>query len=197
MIEEQKVAALVAGSKLAEKHLKAVLKACVNCEGSGDDCFDPEEEPGAAPRSQARARKSMIPDNLHRARHLLRAPGLQGHRFPHLRHRLGFRGLSLRLGPELQQFRARDRRIPAGGARRRAIGTSPIAAARQVVEDACRRASCGRRSPTRPGPAPIRASSSTPRSTTGTPARPAAKSAPPIRARNTCSWTTRPAISPR
>ena len=29
VIEEQKVAALVAGSKLAEKHLKAVLKACV------------------------------------------------------------------------------------------------------------------------------------------------------------------------
>ena len=30
VIEEQKVAALVAGSKLAERHLKAVLKSCVN-----------------------------------------------------------------------------------------------------------------------------------------------------------------------
>src|SRR3954453_18321769 len=30
--EEQKVAALVTGSKINQKHLKAVLKACVNCE---------------------------------------------------------------------------------------------------------------------------------------------------------------------
>src|SRR6476619_588493 len=43
--EEQKVAALVTGSKLNQRHLKAVLKACVNCEGSGDDCFDPEKNP--------------------------------------------------------------------------------------------------------------------------------------------------------
>src|SRR5258708_9826115 len=44
--EEQKVAALVTGSKLNQRHLKAVLKACVNCEGSGDDCFDPAKNPG-------------------------------------------------------------------------------------------------------------------------------------------------------
>ena len=43
--EEQKVAALVTGSKINQKHLNAVLKACVNCEGSGDDCFDPEKNP--------------------------------------------------------------------------------------------------------------------------------------------------------
>src|ERR1700761_3711266 len=43
VIEEQKVAALVAGSKLAEKHLTAVMKACVNCEGSGGDCYDPQK----------------------------------------------------------------------------------------------------------------------------------------------------------
>src|ERR1700723_2770159 len=62
VIEEQKVAALVAGSKLAEKHLKAVLKACVNCEGSGNDCFDPTKNP-ALRREVKRARASMIPDN--------------------------------------------------------------------------------------------------------------------------------------
>ena len=38
--EEQKVAALVTGSKVVSKHLKAIMKAAVNCEGSGDDCFD-------------------------------------------------------------------------------------------------------------------------------------------------------------
>src|SRR6516162_1223954 len=45
VMEEQKVAALVTGSKINQKHLKAVMKACVNCEGSGDDCFDPEKNP--------------------------------------------------------------------------------------------------------------------------------------------------------
>src|SRR6185437_2573175 len=63
VIEEQKVAALVTGSKLAEKHLKAVLKACVNCEGSGGDCYDPQKNP-ALRREIKAARKSMIPDNL-------------------------------------------------------------------------------------------------------------------------------------
>ncbi|HEY5238127.1 MAG TPA: vitamin B12-dependent ribonucleotide reductase [Rhizomicrobium sp.] len=62
VIEEQKVAALVTGSKLAEKHLKAVMKACINCEGSGDDCFDPKKNP-ALRREVKAARKSMIPDN--------------------------------------------------------------------------------------------------------------------------------------
>src|SRR5260221_12945451 len=44
--EEQNVAALVTGSKLNQRHLKAVLKACVNCEGSSDDCVDTETDPG-------------------------------------------------------------------------------------------------------------------------------------------------------
>jgi ribonucleoside-diphosphate reductase alpha chain len=63
VIEEQKVAAMVAGSKLAERHLKAVLKACVNCEGSNDDCFNPKKNP-ALRREVKAARKSMIPDNF-------------------------------------------------------------------------------------------------------------------------------------
>ena len=62
VIEEQKVAAMVAGSKLAETHLKAVMKACVNCEGSNDDCFDPKKNP-ALRREVKAARRAMIPDN--------------------------------------------------------------------------------------------------------------------------------------
>ncbi|MBN9553978.1 MAG: vitamin B12-dependent ribonucleotide reductase, partial [Alphaproteobacteria bacterium] len=62
VIEEQKVAALVAGSKLAAKHLRAVMKACVNCEGSGNDCFDPRKNP-ALRREIRAARQAMIPDN--------------------------------------------------------------------------------------------------------------------------------------
>ena len=60
--EEQKVAALVTGSKINQKHLKAVLKACVNCEGSGDDCFSPEKNP-ALKREIKFARKNHVPDN--------------------------------------------------------------------------------------------------------------------------------------
>ncbi|MBI1202824.1 MAG: vitamin B12-dependent ribonucleotide reductase [Rhodopseudomonas sp.] len=61
--EEQKVAALVTGSKINQKHLKAVMKACVNCEGQDDDCFLPEKNP-ALKREIKLARKAFVPDNL-------------------------------------------------------------------------------------------------------------------------------------
>src|SRR6187401_443706 len=60
--EEQKVAALVTGSKINQKHLKAVMRACVNCEGSGDDCFVPEKNP-ALRREIKLARRALVPDN--------------------------------------------------------------------------------------------------------------------------------------
>jgi ribonucleoside-diphosphate reductase alpha chain len=62
VLEEQKVAALVTGSKINQKHLRAVIKACVNCEGSGDDCFSPEKNP-ALKREIRLARRAMVPDN--------------------------------------------------------------------------------------------------------------------------------------
>src|SRR6516162_1074871 len=61
--EEQKVAALVTGSKINQKHLKAVMKACVNCEGSGDDCFDPEKNP-ALRREIKLARRALVADAM-------------------------------------------------------------------------------------------------------------------------------------
>jgi ribonucleoside-diphosphate reductase alpha chain len=63
VLEEQKVAALVTGSKINQKHLKLILKACVNCEGSGDDCFDPEKNPVLRREIKA-ARRTHVPDNL-------------------------------------------------------------------------------------------------------------------------------------
>ncbi|ODT45337.1 MAG: ribonucleoside-diphosphate reductase, adenosylcobalamin-dependent, partial [Methylobacterium sp. SCN 67-24] len=60
--EEQKVAALVAGSKIVQKAMKAVMKACVNCEAADDACFDPEKNP-ALKREIKLARKAMVPDN--------------------------------------------------------------------------------------------------------------------------------------
>ena len=60
--EEQKVAALVAGSKACAKHLKAVMKACVNCEGESDDCFDPARNP-ALKREIKAAKQAHVPES--------------------------------------------------------------------------------------------------------------------------------------
>ncbi|MEJ1161356.1 vitamin B12-dependent ribonucleotide reductase [Prosthecomicrobium sp. N25] len=60
--EEQKVAALVTGSKVVSRHLSAIMKACVNCEGSGEDCFDPAKNT-ALKREIRAAKKSMVPEN--------------------------------------------------------------------------------------------------------------------------------------
>src|SRR6202451_1797361 len=62
VLEEQKVANLVTGSKINQKHLRSILKACINCEGSGDDCFDPEKNPVLRREIKA-ARKNHVPDN--------------------------------------------------------------------------------------------------------------------------------------
>ncbi len=60
--EEQKVAALVTGSKVVSKHLKLIMKAAVNCEGDGEDCFDPNKNP-ALKREVKAAKKAMVPEN--------------------------------------------------------------------------------------------------------------------------------------
>eukprot|EP01037_Dinobryon_pediforme_P022047 gene22047-23084_t len=60
--EEQKVAALVAGSKLCARHLNAVMKACVNCTGTGEDCYDPARNP-ALKREIRAAKKSAVPES--------------------------------------------------------------------------------------------------------------------------------------
>ncbi len=61
--EEQKVAALVTGSKLNKRHLKAILRACLNCEGPGDDCFNPDKNP-ALKKEIKLARKNAVPDGM-------------------------------------------------------------------------------------------------------------------------------------
>src|SRR5207344_2901959 len=62
VIEEQKVAALVTGSKILSERLNAILKACVNCEADGDGCFDVKCNP-ALKREVKAARKAKVPDN--------------------------------------------------------------------------------------------------------------------------------------
>ena len=60
--EEQKVAALVTGSKIVARHLKAIMKACVNCTADNDACFDPNQNP-ALKREIRAAKKDQVPEN--------------------------------------------------------------------------------------------------------------------------------------
>jgi len=63
VVEEQKVAALVAGSKLAQKHMSEVMFACVDATDiSDEDRYNPRAN---KPLKKAilSARKSMIPEN--------------------------------------------------------------------------------------------------------------------------------------
>ncbi len=63
VVEEQKVAALVAGSKLTAHHLNAVMAASREFDGSdGDARFDPKRNP-TLKRTIRAARAAMIPDN--------------------------------------------------------------------------------------------------------------------------------------
>ena len=63
VVEEQKVAALVAGSKLAQKHMAEVMAACHITEGLVDDeRFDPKVNT-TLKKAILSARKSMIPEN--------------------------------------------------------------------------------------------------------------------------------------
>ena len=60
VVEEQKVLNLVVGSKIAKKHLSAVLSACQ--EGQGDERFNPRENP-ILYKALKEARDVMIPEN--------------------------------------------------------------------------------------------------------------------------------------
>ncbi|PWK65788.1 vitamin B12-dependent ribonucleotide reductase [Aminobacter sp. AP02] len=60
--EEQKVAALVTGSKIVKQHLAKIMAACVNCEGQDDDCFDPAINT-ALKREIKAAKKNSVPEN--------------------------------------------------------------------------------------------------------------------------------------
>ena len=63
VVEEQKVAALVAGSKLAQKHMAEVMAACqITEELVDDERFDPKANK-VLKKAILSARKSMIPEN--------------------------------------------------------------------------------------------------------------------------------------
>jgi ribonucleoside-diphosphate reductase alpha chain len=61
--EEEKVASLVAGSLMVKKHVTAIMKACINCEGPGTDCFEIDKNP-ALKRAVREARRNQVADGM-------------------------------------------------------------------------------------------------------------------------------------
>src|SRR4029078_12778285 len=62
MKKTQKVTPRVTGSKICQKRLPAVMKACVNCDADGDACFDPAKNQ-ALKRDIKEARRDEVPNN--------------------------------------------------------------------------------------------------------------------------------------
>ena len=102
------------------------MKACVNCEGHGDDCFDPPKNP-ALKREIKAAKKNAVPENYIKRVIQFARQGYTDDRLPDLRHRLGFGGLPHRLRPELQQLGLASPTSSCARSRRTATGTSPAA----------------------------------------------------------------------
>ncbi len=191
--EEEKVAALVTGSKIVKKHLKAILRACVNCEGPNDDCFNPEINP-ALKREIRLARREEVSDAL--IKRVIQYA------------RQGFKDIEFDTYDVDWDSEAyltvsgqnSNNTVRVSDAFLRAVEKDEDwSLTRRLdgkVAKTSKPANSGRRSATPPGPPPIPACSSIRRSTTGTPARKAARSGPRTPARNICFWTTRRAISP-
>ena len=62
MQEEQKVAALVAGSRLANRHLNAIMRACLDGDIEGEAAFDPKQN-AQLRREIVAARQAALPEN--------------------------------------------------------------------------------------------------------------------------------------
>ncbi|GBD43407.1 Vitamin B12-dependent ribonucleotide reductase [bacterium HR40] len=63
VVEEQKVAELVAGSRLLAHHAQAIMRACHEAPAEVEDRFDPERNPELR-RALREARRAMLPDGI-------------------------------------------------------------------------------------------------------------------------------------
>ncbi len=178
VVEETKVAALVAGSRMLNRHLNAVLAA--TGEGEGEGRFSARENPALAQAVRG-ARAAGVPDASIQRTIDLAKQGVKELRIDEYdtdwrRSRMTVTGRST------TARNSSGRRSPGAIPSRRAC---------------CARVICGIRSARPHGSVPTRASSSTTRPMSGIPVRPTARSSPRTRARSTCSSTTRPATWPR
>ena len=102
VIEEQKVANLVTGSKINQRHLRVDPEGLRELRGLGRRLLRSRQEPGASARDQGGARATTSRTIYITAGDPVRQAGLHRHRLPGLRHRLGFGRLPHGLRPELQ-----------------------------------------------------------------------------------------------
>ncbi|MEL6267577.1 MAG: vitamin B12-dependent ribonucleotide reductase, partial [Pseudomonadota bacterium] len=79
--EEQKVSALVAGTKAHQGCLKAIFEACRSWDGAEADAFDAKKNPALKAALRA-ARKAMIPDGMAKQCLQFARQGYQGIEFP-------------------------------------------------------------------------------------------------------------------
>jgi hypothetical protein len=190
VVEEQKVAALVAGSRLGKRRLQAVLQAT----RTGDRVqADPKQNPGLR-AAMREARAAFVPEAYIQKTLHLAASGVTEIVFPEYDTDWDSEAYLTVSG----QNSNNSIRVPSsffdvldkGGnweLRRRTDGK---------ISKTFPPPRSGTRSPTRPGPARTRGCSTTPPSTSGTPVPRTAASMRAIRARSTCSSTTPRATSP-
>ena len=107
--EEQKVAALVAGSKLARKHLNEIMAACHNFDGA--EPINPRANPSLKKAIRA-ARKAMLPQNYIQRVIQFAEQGFREIDFATYDTDWDFGGLPDGLRPEFQQLGARHQRVP-------------------------------------------------------------------------------------
>ncbi len=184
VVEEQKVAALVAGSRLGKRRLQAVLLAC----RIGDRIeADPKQNPSLR-AAMREARAAFVPEVYVQKTLQLAAEGVTELVFPEYdtdwdsEAYLTVSGQNSNNSVRVPNsfFEVLDR----GGER----------TARSPRRSPPRR--CGTRLPMQPGPAPTPACSTTRPSTSGTPVLRTDASTPQIRVESIIFWTTRPATSP-
>jgi ribonucleoside-diphosphate reductase alpha chain len=193
--EEQKVAALVTGSKIVKQHLKAIMKACVNCEARRRRLLRPEKNP-ALKREIRAAKKAQVPENYIQRVIQFARQGYTDIEFPTYDTDWDSEAYLTVSGQNSNNsVRVTDDFLRAVETDGDWNLTARIDG--KVMKTLKARDLWEKIAATPPGPRPIPASSSTPPSTTGTPARRPGRSARRTRARNTCSSTTRPATSPR
>ena len=112
--EEHKVAALVTGSQDSGRAAQRHPQGLRQLRGRRRRLLRSQMQPGAEARGQSRA-QGQGSGQRHPPGDPVRPPGLHLDPYPDLRHGLGLRGLSYRLGAELQQLGARHRRFPPRG----------------------------------------------------------------------------------
>ena len=194
VIEEQKVASIVAGSKMHEKGLNAIFDAIRAWDGRADDAYDPRANAGLKDAIRA-AKRAMIPETYVKRVLDYARQGYGAIEFPTYDTDWDSEAYASVSGQNSNNsIRVTDAFLQA--VREDGLGADPPHRRQRRQDDQGARP-VGSRWAMPPGPAPIPASSSTTPSTPGTPARGWRRSAARTRARNTCSSTTPPAISRR